>query len=62
MTRFTISIISSLVFVSILVEQSSAKVGPEAVLGIWLLDEDKGGVATDSSKMVVMERSQVVSK
>ncbi|MDP6597808.1 MAG: LamG domain-containing protein [Candidatus Poribacteria bacterium] len=50
MTRFTISIISFMVFVSILVEQSSAKVEPGAVLGIWLLDENKGGVATDSSK------------
>ena len=50
MTRFTISIISFMVFVSILVEQGSAKVEPEAVLGIWLLDENKGGAATDSSK------------
>ena len=39
-----------MVFVSILAEQSSAKIEPEAVLGIWLLDENKGGVATDSSK------------
>ena len=50
MTRFTISIISLISFVLILVEQNSAKIDPETVLGIWLLDENKGGVARDSSK------------
>ena len=39
-----------MVFVSILAEQSSATIEPEAVLGICLLDENKGGVARDSSK------------
>ena len=50
MARFTISIISLISFVLILVEQNSAKIDPETVLGIWLLDENKGGVARDSSK------------
>ena len=50
MARFTISIISLMSFVLILVEQNSAKIDPETVLGIWLLDENKGGVARDSSK------------
>ena len=34
MTRFTISIISFMDFVSILAEQSSAKIEPEAILGM----------------------------
>ena len=36
-----------MVFFSILAEQSSAEIEPEAVLGIWLLDENKGGVARE---------------
>ena len=39
-----------MVFVSILAEQSSATIEPEAILGIWILDESKSGVATYSSK------------
>ena len=47
MARFTISIISLISFVLILVEQNSAKIDPETVLGIWRLDENKGGVARE---------------
>ena len=39
-----------MVFVSILAKQSSATIEPEAILGIWILDESKSGVATYSSK------------
>ena len=50
MTRLTIIFISLTAIVFILAAQSYAEIDPKTVLGIWLLDENKGGVARDSSK------------
>ncbi len=57
MTRLTIIFISLTAIVFILAAQSYAEIDPEAVIGIWLLDEDKGGVAEIRLEMVMMERS-----
>ena len=50
MIRLTIIFISLTAIVFILAAQSYAEIDPETVLGIWLLDENKGGVAKDWSK------------
>ena len=50
MTRLTIIFISLTAIVFILAAQSYAEIDPKTVLGIWLLDENKGGIARDSSK------------
>ena len=56
MTRLTIIFISLTAIVFILAAQSYAEIDPEAVIGIWLLDEDKGGVAEIRLEMVMMEK------
>ncbi len=40
----------SLILIGIFTAQSSAKIDPESIAGIWLFDEGKGKVAKDSSK------------
>ena len=63
MTRLAITIISLTAIVFILAEQSHAKIDPETILSIWRLDENQGGVELEIRlKMIVTERSQVVSK
>ena len=49
MIRLTIIVVCLIATVLILPGQSSAKIDPGAVIGIWFLDEDEGGVAKDSS-------------
>ena len=49
MTRFTVVVLSLITISLMFVGLSYAKIDPGAVIGIWFLDDDKGGVAFDSS-------------
>ena len=50
MTRRTLVCISLIILSSMLAGQSYANVDPEAILGIWLLDEGSGDMAEDASE------------
>jgi hypothetical protein len=50
MTRLTLICISFIIISSMFAGQSHAKVDPETILGIWLLDEGNGDIAEDNSE------------
>ena len=50
MTRLTIIFISLIATVLILAGQSSATIGPETIVGMWLLDDGSGKTVKDSSE------------
>ena len=50
MTHFTIICISFIIVSSMFAGQSYAKVDPETILGIWLLDEGIGDITEDASE------------
>jgi hypothetical protein len=50
MVRLTIAAIISFILVSLIFAgQSSAKIDPKTIVGLWLFDEGKGDIAKDSS-------------
>ena len=50
MTRLTLICISFIIFSSMFAGQSYAKIDPETILGIWLLDEGIGDITEDASE------------
>jgi len=46
----TLTLLCVSLIIGIFTVQSSAKIDPNAIVGIWLFDEGKGNVANDSSK------------
>lgn len=46
----TLTLVCVSLIIGIFTVQSSAKIDPNAIVGIWLFDEGKGNVAKDSSK------------